>query len=205
RKLARLVAARDGSDLYERMIALWHRPNPVAGGDALEGSAARVRVPPGLALAERMMYCDTLGYLADDILAKVDRAAMGVGLETRVPLLDPRVVEFAWSLPLEMKIRGGEGKWLLRRVLERHVPRALLERPRKMGFSVPLEHWLRGDLRPWAEELLDAARLRREGYFDPMVVRRCWEDHLSGRGNWQHRLWAVLMFGSWLERERQGA
>src|SRR5207253_2000977 len=132
---------------------------------------------------EQMCLADQRGYLPNDILVKVDRAAMAVGLETRVPLLDHRVVEFAWQLPLAQKIRNGETKWLLRQVLDRHVPRALVDRP-KQGFAVPLAAWLRGPLRSWAEDLLNEARLRREGYLDPQPVRRKWAEHLSGSRNW---------------------
>jgi asparagine synthase (glutamine-hydrolysing) len=138
-----------------------------------------------------------LGYLPNDILAKVDRAAMAVSLETRVPLLDPEVVEFAWRLPLDLKIRNGKSKWLLREVLYRHVPAKLIDRP-KMGFGVPIDSWLRGPLREWAEALLDERRLREEGFFEPEPIRLAWEAHLKGQNN-QHKLWTVLIFGSWLE------
>jgi asparagine synthase (glutamine-hydrolysing) len=130
---------------------------------------------------------------------------MGVSLETRVPLLDHEVVEFAWRVPLAMKIRGGQGKWLLRQLLYKFVPRELIERP-KTGFDVPIGEWLRGPLRAWAESLLDKNRLEREGFFDPTPIREKWEQHLSGRRDWQQPLWNVLMFQAWLEREnRPGA
>ena len=146
----------------------------------------------------RMMALDGLTYLPDDILVKVDRAAMAVSLETRAPFLDKHVIEFAWSLPMHFKQRDGQGKWLLRRLLDRYVPDHLTDRP-KMGFGVPLDEWLRGPLRDWAETLLDENRLVREGFFHPSPVRQAWERHLGGRDNHGHRLWSILMFQSWLE------
>jgi asparagine synthase (glutamine-hydrolysing) len=151
----------------------------------------------GADIAHSQMYLDFISYLPDDILVKVDRAAMGVSLETRVPFLDHRVIEFAWQLPLAMKIREGQGKWLLRQLLYRHVPAQLVERP-KTGFGVPIDAWLRGPLKHWAQELLDPARLAREGFLRPEPVTRLWQEHLSGRANRQHALWNVLMFESWL-------
>jgi asparagine synthase (glutamine-hydrolysing) len=151
---------------------------------------------------ERMMAWDTLNYLPDDILVKVDRAAMGVSLETRIPFLDHRVVEFAWRLPLDFKLRNGVTKWPLRQLLYRHLPRALIDRPKK-GFSMPIGSWLRGPLREWAESLLAGSRLNEEGFFNPDPIRRKWTEHLSGRRNWTTHLWPVLMFQAWLDERGQ--
>ncbi|MBT5399280.1 asparagine synthase (glutamine-hydrolyzing) [bacterium] len=149
--------------------------------------------------AHRMMLWDTLTYLTDDILTKVDRAAMGASLETRIPFLDHRVVELAWRMPLDMKIKNGVGKWPLRQILYKYVPKELIERP-KAGFAVPVGQWIRGPLREWADDLLDETRMHREGYFNPKLVRKIWNQHLSGNYDWTPRLWAILMFQAWLDK-----
>jgi asparagine synthase (glutamine-hydrolysing) len=198
-KLARLLSRDSEAELYEALVSHWSA-DLVRGVRQATATWTLRTLPERLrTLPERMMYLDALGYLPDDILVKLDRASMAVSLESRVPLLDHRVVELAWRLPLEMKIHGGQSKWLLRRVLYRYVPRELIERP-KMGFSIPLDSWLRGPLRDWAESLLDPARLAREGFFQPEPIRKRWAEHLSGARNWQHHIWGVLMFQAWLER-----
>ena len=153
-------------------------------------------------LTRRMMLADALGYLPDDILVKLDRATMSTSLESRVPFLDPGVIEFAWRLPMSLKVRQGQGKWGLRQVLYRYVPAELIERP-KMGFGVPIDSWLRGPLRDWAEALLDEGRLRREGFLRPEPIRRFWHEHLTGRRNWQYILWNALVFQAWHEAQRR--
>lgn len=203
-KGASVMTAESVSALYRGMVSHWPHPEDVVIGGHEPDSAldAPVSDLAGLSDIERMMALDLQTYLPDDILAKVDRAAMGVSLETRVPFLDHRVVEFAWRLPMQYKLRQ-EGrrfttKWALREVLFRHVPKALIERP-KMGFGVPIDSWLRGPLRAWAEELLSEARLKREGFFHAAAIRQKWSEHLSGQRNWQHQLWCVLMFQGWLD------
>jgi asparagine synthase (glutamine-hydrolysing) len=199
-KGAALLDAGSGMGLYRGLVSHWEPDDVVLG--AAEPETLLSGRPPALpSLTEQMMLLDAVSYLPDDILVKVDRAAMAVSLETRVPLIDHRVFEFAWRLPLHYKVRGGTGKWLLRQVLYKHVPRELVDRP-KMGFGVPIDSWLRGPLREWAEELLGEERLRREGYFQPEPIRRKWSEHLSGRRNWQYQLWDVLMFQAWLEAQR---
>jgi len=148
----------------------------------------------------RMMLLDGLTYLPDDILTKLDRAAMAVGLETRVPLLDHRVAEIAWRLPMSMKIHNGQGKWALRQILYKHVPKELVERP-KSGFAIPVGQWLRGPLRDWAEALLSEARLKKEGYFDSGEILGLWRDHCAGRRDGTYRLWNVLSFQAWLSSQ----
>ena len=197
-KLAGILSVSSPAEMYRRLISQWQDPSeliadaehPTINSDG--SGAGELRD-----FTDRMMYVDLVSYLPDDILAKVDRASMATSLEAREPLLDHRLIELAWRLPLDMKIRDGKGKHLLRKVLYRYVPQSLIERP-KMGFGVPIDEWLRGPLRGWAEELLSEPRLRREGYFNPATVRRVWDEHLSGRRNMQYQLWIVLMFQAWL-------
>lgn len=189
--------------LYKDLISHWTNPSSLVIGGHEPNTLISDPDPffSSLGGIERMMALDTLTYLPDDILCKVDRAAMGVSLETRVPFLDHRLVDFAWRLPMNMKIRDGQGKWILRQVLNKYVPQQLIERP-KMGFGVPIDSWLRGPLRDWAESLLDESRLRQEGFFNPAPIRQKWAEHLSGKSNWQYHLWDVLMFQAWLAKER---
>ena len=197
-KGAPMLKRQSLDELYDDMLSVWSDPSAlVVGAPAKNISTIEAALFSGLGAVERMMAHDMLGYLANDILVKVDRAAMAVSLETRVPFLDLQVVEFAWRVPLEMKIRGGTTKWLLRQVLYRHVPPALIERP-KMGFGVPLASWLRGALRDWAENLLDPKLIRSQGWLNADLIEVCWRQHLSGKRDLTAHLWAVLMFQSWL-------
>ena len=199
-KAAEVLASPNLEQLYLGFVSQWSDPASIVIGGSEPSTKLTGNAPIliGLDDIQRMMALDAMTYLPDDILVKVDRAAMGVSLESRVPFLDHRVVEFAWRLPLNFKLRDGVGKWVLREVLYRHVPKALIERP-KMGFGVPIGDWLRGPLRDWAEALLDAERLKNEGYFHAEPIRQKWSEHLSGVRNWQHHLWTVLMFQAWLE------
>jgi asparagine synthase (glutamine-hydrolysing) len=204
-KGATMLCSGSMDELYDGMLSLWRNPSEfVIGASPVSGPALNDNAElEGLSGVDRMMAQDMLGYLANDILVKVDRAAMAVSLETRVPLLDPEVVEFAWRLPLDLKIRGRTTKWLLRQLLYRHVPASLIDRP-KMGFGVPLDSWMRGPLRDWAEALLDERRLRDEGFFHPKVIRQAWDEHLRGQNN-QYKLWTILMFQAWLEAQDRTA
>lgn len=205
-KLADILSVQSPEELYVRLVSQWNDPAGLVKGAAEPSTAVtgKGQCPDFGDVALRMMYLDLVTYLPDDILVKVDRAGMSVGLESRIPFLDRRLVEFAWRLPLSMKIREGKGKWILRQLLRRYVPETLVERP-KAGFAVPIDSWLRGPLRDWAEALLGEKRLEAEGYFHPTPVILKWKEHLSGKRNWQYHLWNVLMFQSWLDNEKGGA
>lgn len=201
-KLAELFSVTTPEQIYFELVSHWKNPaRLVLGGSEqptiLTDSQCWLDSD---SFEQRMMYLDQHSYLPDDILVKVDRAAMGVSLETRIPMLDQRVVEFAWSLGLDYKLRDNQTKWPLRQLLYRHVPRQLIERP-KMGFGVPIDAWLRGPLREWAETLMERNRLLQEGYLRPDPIHEKWREHLSGRRNWAYYLWDVLMFQAWLEQQ----
>lgn len=200
-KVAAALNAQNPAQLHQELSSHWldrdhlllEAPPPSAVPEALLGEGAEV--------SDELMLRDLTGYLPDDILTKVDRATMSVALEAREPLLDHRLVEFAWTVPLAWKVRGTEGKWLLRQLLERYVPRDVVSGP-KMGFGVPIGAWLRGPLRGWAEAMLDEPRLRKQGLFDVKVLRTRWSEHLEGRRPWEFHLWDVLMFQAWLDANR---
>jgi asparagine synthase (glutamine-hydrolysing) len=201
RKIAESLPADSPEAIYIDLVSHWKEPASIVSGAAepptlLTSQESWARLPD---YTTWMMYMDLVTYLPDDILVKVDRASMGVSLEARVPFLDDhRVVEFAWRLPLRMKIRDGQGKWLLRQVLYQYVPRQMIERPKK-GFGVPIDAWLRGPLRGWAESLLGERRLKDEGFFNPKPIRQKWQEHQTGKQNWQYHLWDILMFQAWHE------
>jgi asparagine synthase (glutamine-hydrolysing) len=196
-KAAGLFSA-GGESSYRGLVSAWDMPETIvrhaqeAKGPIFDAGIARALPDP----LDRMQYLDTITYLPDDILTKVDRASMAVALEVRVPILDHRIVEFSWRLPSRFKMRHGKGKWLLRQVLYRHVPKALVERP-KTGFAMPIGSWLRGPLRAWAEELLSDKRLAEGGLLNPAPIRARWQEHIEGKRNWHASLWTVLMFQAW--------
>lgn len=203
-KVAEMLTASSPEEVYLRLVSHWLNSEQVVIGSKLSTGLPSDQLCASLMLAleHQMMCMDSLTYLPDDILVKVDRAAMGVSLETRVPMLDHRVVEFAWHLPLDLKIRNNEGKWLLRQVLDHYVPRSLIERP-KTGFSVPIDSWLRGPLRDWAEELLNPNMLAEQGFLAPSPIRMKWEEHLDEKRDWSSQLWSVLMFQVWLNEHHK--
>lgn len=204
RKLSEIMDFQEPEQLYYRLQSHWKAPDAIVRhASEPQSRMSDYRAwPSSPDMESRMMGIDTLTYLPDDILVKVDRAAMGVSLETRAPFLDHRVVELAWRLPLSVKIRKNESKWVLRQILYRHVPATLVERP-KMGFGVPLESWLRGPLKDWAESLLDENRLRDDGYFRPAPIRQRWIEHIDGSRRWDACIWDILMFQAWLDENRR--
>jgi asparagine synthase (glutamine-hydrolysing) len=202
-KLTGILKVNEREALYWILLSYWMEPSSVVLGakEPLTQLTDKTKWAKIDDIMHVMMYLDTIMYLPDDILVKVDRASMGVSLESRVPLLDHRVIEFAWKLPIEMKVKGALGKVPLRNLLYRYVPKQLVDRPKK-GFGVPIHEWLRGPMRSWAEDLLDESRLKSEGFFAEKPIRQKWNEHVSGRRNWQAQLWAVLMFQAWLEQQK---
>ncbi len=202
-KLANVLKASGPGEIYKTLVSHWDSPGEVVidGREPLTHLINADKIINGLGFVEGMMCLDQTTFLPDDILTKVDRATMGVSLEARTPLLDYRVAEFAARLPLALKVNNRQGKYLLRKVLDRYVPRELIERP-KMGFELPISDWLRGPLRDWAEALLSEARLKDEGYFYPGLIRQRWVEHLAGKRNWQFHLWDILMFQAWRDEYR---
>ena len=197
-KLARILKMGDQDSIYRNLLSHWKEPSTVVSGgiEPMTLLTDRTQWANLSDFTKRMMYLDTVTYLPDDVLVKLDRASMAVSLEARLPLLDHRIVEFAWQVPISMKIRRRQGKWLLRQVLQRYVPHQLFDRP-KMGFGIPMDSWLRGPLRDWAEDLLDERRLDKEGVFYAKPIREKWAEHLSGKRDWSYLLWDVLMFQGW--------
>jgi asparagine synthase (glutamine-hydrolysing) len=202
-KLGRVLAAPTPEEAYRALRTHWADATSLVLGDEARDRPDPLEAVPfsDSGITERMLWYDLSGYLPDDILVKLDRAAMAVSLETRVPFLDRQVLQLAWSLPLDVKLREGQTKWLLRQVLQRHVPAELVERP-KMGFGFPIGRWLRGPLREWAEHLLDERRLRSQGLLAPLPVRRAWEAHCAGKQDMGYELWDLLVLQSWIDRWR---
>ena len=199
-RLARVLQQRTNQDAYQVLVSKWDEPNDILSKTSRSPTTFRglSHTPVFPDFIDMMMFLDLVLYLPDDILTKVDRASMGVSLETRCPLLDHRIVEFAWRLPRHVKIRENQGKWLLRQLLQRYVPSELTERPKK-GFAVPIGEWLRGPLRPWVQDLLGTSRLREEGVLNPDLIDKRWHAHLSEKEDWTEQLWTILMFQSWQE------
>ncbi|MCF2155402.1 asparagine synthase (glutamine-hydrolyzing) [Photobacterium carnosum] len=201
-KSANVLGSSTFDDLYLGLISQFQNPSSwLLAGDEIENiMSSNLLKIPSISNTEVSMALDMMMYLPDDVLTKVDRAAMSQSLETRVPMLDHRIVEFAWSLPLDYKLRDGQSKWILKKVLERYIPQNLIDRP-KMGFSVPIDSWLRGPLYDWVESLINEERLYKEGYFKVEMVRQLWKEHLSCKFNHQYQLWTILMFQQWLNTE----
>jgi asparagine synthase (glutamine-hydrolysing) len=203
-KAAGVLTSKTVDELYLGLVSHWTQPEKVVLGakEPLTALTDLNRKPALDDQVEMMMALDSISYLPDDILVKVDRASMGVSLESRIPFLNHELLELAWKIPLKYKLRDGKSKWCLRQVLYKYVPKDLIERP-KMGFGMPIGEWLRGPLRDWAEELLEEDRLRQEGFFDPYIIRTMWHEHLNQSRNWQYHLWDVLMFQLWYEKHHK--
>lgn len=198
-----ILTVKSQKELFHRYLSNEMNPTDVVLGSKIRDTllSSPEMWPDFRNFEHAMMFVDSISYLSEDILVKVDRASMAVSLETRVPILDHRVVEFAWRLPFALKMRNKQSKWILRQVLYKYVPKNLVERP-KMGFGIPIGSWIKKELRPWAEELLDADRLKREGFFDPAPIRKKWTEHCSGERDWHYYLWNILTFQAWLEKNK---
>jgi asparagine synthase (glutamine-hydrolysing) len=202
-KTAICLPSLNVKDFYLSIISQWQNPENVVLNDSGRNTD-ELRMPLLKNVMENFLLFDGLSYLPDDILTKVDRASMGIGLEARVPFLNHDVIDLAWQIPAKWKVRNGQGKWILRKVLYQYLPENLFNRP-KMGFSIPIDNWLRGPLKEWADELLNEKRLINEGFFNPASIRTIWEEHLSGKFNWQYKLWGVLMFQAWYENNEMNS
>ena len=202
-KGAGVLTSRNIEELYFKLCSHWQNPSDVVRNSIEPGTFLTEFKPDlrGLDSQQMMMALDSLTYLPDDILVKVDRAAMATSLETRMPFLDHKLIEYAWKIPQSFKLRGNDGKWIIKKILDKYVPKNLTERP-KMGFGVPIELWLRGPLKDWAENLLNENRLKEDGYFNPNIIRNTWAEHISGKRNWSYHLWDILMFQSWLDNNK---
>jgi asparagine synthase (glutamine-hydrolysing) len=199
-KVANTLEAKTLSDYYYMLSSHWQNPTEVVINSKEPGTLLTEFKPElkGLNSQQQMMALDFITYLSNDILVKLDRAAMASSLETRVPFLDHKLIEYVWKIPHSLKFRNGQGKWILKQILNQYVPKNLTERP-KMGFGIPIDTWLRGPLRDWAENLLNEKRLTQEGYFNPKLIRNKWAEHLSEKRNWQYHLWDILMFQAWID------
>ena len=198
--MAKALEANSFTDLYYVFFSQWQNPTDVVLNSTEPGTFLTSYKPNinQLNNYEQMMILDLISYLPNDILTKVDRTSMASSIETRVPLLDHKLIEYVWKMPHNLKFRNGQSKWILRQILKKYVPETLTERPKK-GFGIPLHSWLRGPLRDWAENLLDEKKLLKEGYFDAKIVREKWDDFILNKKNWHQDLWNILMFQAWLD------
>jgi asparagine synthase (glutamine-hydrolysing) len=203
-KIANILEADSSNDIYYKLCSHWQNPSEIVkNSEEPNTPLSKLKNNLGdLNSQQQMMVMDFLTYLPDDILVKIDRAAMSSSLETRTPLLDHKLIEYVWKIPHDLKFRNNKGKWILRKILNKYIPKKLTERP-KMGFAIPIDHWLRGDLKNWAESLLNEKKLEQQGYFNSKLIRKKWTEHLSGKKNWQSDLWDILMFQSWLDINNQ--